>query len=153
MKTAHRTASHAKRRYQADPASIYKLMNKLQPFTPDELLKLELPIRMAFEAIKTGRGTLQDISDLGVAINATMVRAESIDPLCLQTAIAARDALLRCLHRHTATGRVGFDGPAIAEVELGIDLHEQLLRLSTPLQMADALREVLRRTSNKETLQ
>jgi hypothetical protein len=153
MKTDHRSASHAKRRYQSDPASICRVMERIQPFTPDELLKLELPIRMAFEAIKTGRGTLQDISDIGVAINSAMVRAESLDPLCLQTAIAARDALLRCLHRHNATGKVGFDGPAIADVDLGIDLHEQLLRLSTPLQMADALREVQRRTANKETLQ
>lgn len=153
MKTTHRTASHAKRRYRADPSSIYRVMSRLQPFTPDELLKLELPIRMAFEAIKTGRGTLQDISEIDAAINATMVRAEKLDPLCRQTAMVSRDALLRCLHRYNATGRVGFDGPAIAEVELGIDLYEQLLRLSTPLQIADALREVLRRTSNKETLQ
>jgi hypothetical protein len=153
MKTAHRKSSHAKMRYRADPMAIFKVINRLEPFTPDELMRLELPIRMSFEAIKTGRGTLQDISDIGVAINTTMVRAEAIDPLCLQTAIAARDALLRCLHRYNATGKVGFDGPAIADVELGIDLHEQLLRLSTPVQMADALREVMRRTSQMEVLQ
>ena len=150
MKTARRKASQAKRRWQADPGTIYKLMNKIQPFTEEEKMRLALPIRISFEAIKTGKGALQDLSDIGAAINTVMVRAESIDPLCLQAATHARDALLRCLHRYNATGRVGFDGPAISEVEIGIDLHEQLLKLSTPLQMMEALREVHRRTESKE---
>ena len=154
MKTAHRTQARAKRqRYQADPMASVKLIARLEPFTPAELLLMESPIRMSFEAILTGRGTLGDISDIGTAVNVTMVRSEAIDPLCLQTAVAARDALLRTLHRYHATGRVGFDGPAIADVELGIDLHEQILRLSTPLQIADALREVMRRTAEKQVLQ
>ena len=154
MKTTHRTQARAKRqRYQADPMAARKLINKLEPFTPAELLLLELPIRVSFEAIRSGRGTIGDLSDISTAVNVTMVRAEAIDPLCLQTAIAARDALLRALHRHNATGRVGFDGPAIGEVELGIELHEQILRLSTPVQMADALREVMRRVAEQQIIQ
>jgi len=154
MRTAHRTASRTKRtRWQADPSAMQRVINRLEPFTASELLQLQMPIRQAYEAIRTGRGTINDLSDIGTAINATMVRAEAIDPLCVQTAIAARDALLRSLHRYNTHGRIGFDGPAIADVELGIELHEQLLALSTPLQMADALREVQRRTQIKEVLQ
>lgn len=154
MKTTHRTAARAKRqRYQADPMAAVKLINRLEPFTAAELIELELPIRVSFEAICSGRGTMGDLSDIGTAVNVTMVRAEAIDPLCLQTAIAARDALLRALHRHNTTGRVGFDGPAIGEVELGIELHEQILRLSSPAQMAAALREVMRRVAEQQTIQ
>jgi len=153
MKTTHRNASHAKRRYQADPASIYKLMNKLQPFTAPELLQLELPIRISYEAIKTGHGSAQDFHDLAAAVNITMVRSESIDPLCEATAIAARDALMRTWHRYERTGLIGFDGPAIGEVEAGIELHEQLIRLSTPLQMIEAAREVIRRGYSKQVMQ
>lgn len=152
MKTAHRRASRAKRKYTADPLAINKVMNKIQPFNAGELLQLELPIRSAYESIRTGRGTVGDLSDIGTAINATLIRSESIDPLCVQTAIAARDALLRSLMRYRKTGKVGFDGPALAEVELGIDLHEQILRLSTPLQMADALREVQKRVAEQQAL-
>ena len=79
------------------------------------------------------------------AINTAMVRSEAVDPLCEQTAVAARDALMRCWHRHQRTGVWGFDGPALLEVEAGIDLHEQLVRLSTPLQMIEALRTVMQR--------
>ncbi len=147
-----KTASHARRKYQADPGSIYKLMAKLQPFTPEELMRLELPIRISFEAIKTGKGAEQDFHDIAAAINGAMVRSEAIDPLCEATAIAARDALMRTWHRFERTGRLGFDGPAIGEVEAGIDLHEQLIRLSTPIQMIVAMREVIRRGYSKQTV-
>lgn len=152
MNTAHRTQSHAKRRWAADPGSIYKLMSKIQPFTADELLRLELPIRMSFESLKAGSGTAQDFHDLAAAINTAMVRSEAVDPLCEVTAIAARDALMRVWHRHERTGRWGFDGPGLSEVEAGISLHEELIRLSTPIQMIEALREVVRRGKNKEVV-
>lgn len=145
MNTAHRTASQHKRRWQADPLAMFRTINKIEPFTPAELMRLELPIRMSFEAIKTGKGVESDFHDLAAAINTTMVRSEQIDPLCEQTAIAARDALMRTWHRFEATGRLGFDGPALSQIEAGIELHEQLIRLSTPLQMVQALRTVIAR--------
>lgn len=146
MNTAQRAQSRAKRRrWAADPGVFQRVINRLEPFTPDELLRLELPIRMSFEALRNGTGIEQDFHDLAAAINCTLVRSESIDPLCEATAIAARDALLRTWERHTRTGRWGFDGPALLAVEAGIDLHEQLIRLSTPEQMVRAMREVIAR--------
>ena len=145
MNTQHRTASQGKRRYQADPMAMFKTINRIEPFSADELLRLELPIRLSFEALRTGQGKESDFHDLAAAINTAMVRSEKVDPLCEQTAIAARDALMRCWHRHQRTGAWGFDGPALLEVEAGIDLHEQLIRLSTPLQMIEALRTVMQR--------
>ena len=152
MNTAHRTASHGKHRYQADPMVMFKTINKIEPFNAGELLRLELPIRLAFEALRTGRGTESDFHDLCAAVNTTMVRSESVDPLCEQTAIAARDALMRCWQRHQKTQRWGFDGPALHEIEAGISLHEELIRNSTPLQMMDALREVQRRGMRNEVV-
>jgi len=143
MKSKHRNASRAKRRYQADPTSIYKLMNKLQPFTPAELLQLELPIRVSFEALRTGAGTERDWSDIVAAINTTIIRSRDIDPLCEYTAGQASDALVRMWHRAQTSGRWVFDGPGITQVEAGIELHEQLCRPSTPMQMMDAMRQVL----------
>ncbi len=145
MNSLQRQQSHGKRRYHADPTAMFKVMNKLTPFNDIELLLLELPIRLSFEALRTGQGTESDFHDLAAAINTAMVRSEQVDPLCEQTAIAARDALMRCWHRHERTGVWGFDGPALLEVEAGIDLHEQLIRLSTPLQMIEALRTVMQR--------
>jgi len=123
--------------------ATFKVINKLEPFTPGELLRLELPIRLAFDALKTGKGTEQDWSDLAAATNVTIIRSRDIDPLCEQTANDASDALVRMYQRAQRTGAWGFDGPGIGQVEAGIDLHEQLGRLSTPLQMMGAMRTVL----------
>ena len=110
MKTAHRKASQHKRKWVADPGSIYKVMAKTQPFTPEELLRLELPIRVSYEALRTGHGTERDWSDIVAAINVSIMRSRDINPLCEQTAEAASDALMRMWHRAKRTGRWGFDG-------------------------------------------
>jgi len=153
MKTAHRKASQHKHRWQKDYSAFGRIIGLLEPFTPEELLRLELPIRMSFEALKSGKGVESDFHDIAAAINCTMVRSEEVDPMCEYTAIAARDALMRTWHRWEKTGKWGFDGPALAEVEAGIDLHEQLIRLSTPGQMVKAMREVIRRGQKKEIVQ
>ena len=153
MNTAHRTQSHAKRRIQADPMTMFKVLNKIEPFNAEELLRLELPIRLSFEALRTGKGMENDFHDLAAAINTAMVRSEAVDPLCELTAIAARDALMRTWNRHQRTGVWGFDGPALGEIEAGISLHEELIRNSTPLQMIQALRIVMARGRNGEVVQ
>lgn len=153
MKSAHRSASQHKRRWQKDYSVFGRIIGLLEPFTQDELMRLELPIRMSFEALKSGAGVESDFHDLAAAINCTLVRSEAVDPMCEYTAIAARDALMRTWHRWQKMGKWGFDGPALTEVEAGIDLHEQLIRLSTPGQMIDAMREVIRRGQKKEVVQ
>lgn len=133
------------RRWKKDYGVFNRIIGLLEPFTPDELIRLELPIRMSFEALKNGKGSESDFHDIAAAINCTIVRSEAVDPMCEYTAIAARDALMRTWHRWEKTGKWGFDGPALQEVEAGIDLHEQLIRLSTPGQMLNAMREVIKR--------
>lgn len=134
-----------RRRWTKDPRAFQRVLNRLEPFTPDELLRLELPIRMSFAALREGNGTEQDFHDVVAALNATLVRSETIDPLCVATASQAINAMRRTWERHQRTGRWGFDGPALAEVEAGIDLHEQLIRLSTPGQMLAAMKTVVER--------
>lgn len=150
MKTNHKKkASPHKRRWKADPGAIYKLMGRLQPFTPEELRRLELPVRLSFDKIKLGMGEQSDYQDLADAINVAMVRAEAIDPVAELMVLKARDAMVRLLERYSRTGRWGFDGPAIMEVLDAVEFHEQLLRLSTPQQMMDAMAEVYRRVARE----
>jgi hypothetical protein len=133
------------RRWHKDYGVFHRIIGLLEPFTSEELMRLELPIRMSFEALKNGNGQESDFHDIDAAINCTIVRSEDVAPMCEHTAIAARDALMRAWDRHQATGKWGFDGPGLREVEAGIDLHEQLIRLSTPGQMVNAMREVIKR--------
>ncbi len=107
MKTKHRNASHAKRRYQADPSAIYRVFNKVQMFTRDELLRLNMPVRIAFESLRTGHGEDGDFHTLAAAINCALIRSEEIDPLCVETCKLAQDGLFRAIMRHNNTGRWG----------------------------------------------
>ena len=141
MKTKHRNAAKSKRRYQADPMAMFKLINRIEPYTDQDVVKLALPARMAFEAIKTGTGTTDDFDELAVSVNSTMVRSESIDELCVQTCIIAQEALLRCKQRYLRTGRFGWDGLALQQVPPALDLHEEVMANSTPHQMTVALKE------------
>lgn len=152
MKTSHRKASHHKRRWQADPISIYKVMNKVQPFTEDEQHRLTNPVRLAYEKLRTGAAAEPDFHVLAASMNVTMVLAEKIDPLAEQSAVAARDAMMRCWERFQRTGRLGFDGPALQDLPIAIDLHDQLMALLTPLQVTDAARIVNERIKGGQVL-
>ena len=59
--------------------------------------------------------------------------------------IDAQDALMRIKARHLRTGRLGLDYQAMADLLPIIDLHEQLIDLSAPVQMKAALLEVMAR--------
>lgn len=153
MNTAHRNASRNKRRWAADPSAIYRLMNKLQPFTPAELVKLQTPVRVAFEALRTGRGEEGDFHTLAAAVNTALICSEAIDPLCVETCKRAQAALMGILGRHERLGKWGLDSAALQDIPPAIDLHEQLLQLCTPQQLQNAMTETLRRIQAGETLE
>jgi hypothetical protein len=152
MKTAHRNAAHGKRKYTADPTSLFRVLNRIEPFTQAEQHQLNVPVKLAYERLRTGIGAEGDFHTLAAAINICMIRAETIDPMAEMTAIAGRDAMQRCWLRHVNTGKWGFDGPALQDLPACIDLHEQLLQLSTPLQMSEAMAEAIRRMEGGEVL-
>ncbi len=145
MKTAHRTASRAKRRWAADPSTIYRLMGRAQGFTPEEQAQLNLPTRLAFEHIRVGSGTDEDFHTLAAAVNVAMVCAERIDALVEEACIQARDALTALHARRARSGRWGFDGPGMQHVLAAIDIYEQLTKLLNAGQLQDAMAECVRR--------
>ena len=145
MKTAHRNASRAKRRYTADPMAMFKVIGGASNFTPDEQAQIQLPVRAAYDNLLHGPGCEGDFHTLASAVNVALVASERIDPLVEQGCIAARDALFRTKDRHTALGRWGFDGPAIAEIEQAVEIYEQLTTLLTARQVQDTMQEVLSR--------
>lgn len=127
-----------------DLLACNNVFKRLEPFTEAELLKLNLPIRMSFEALKKGEGTAQDFHDLDAVVCTCVIRGREVSPECEQVALAAYEALRRVRERWMATSKWGFDGPALMDVGDCIELHEQLVALSTPLELANALKQVIR---------
>ena len=131
-KAKQRAGNKPRRHGHGDPFAQFRLMRKLQPFTQSELIKLNLKPRMAWHAMRTGQSNNDDRGTVSAIVNTALVRCESIHPdlvgVCKQ---AQQD---------------------IQDIEPVVDLHEQLLELSTPLEMERAMLEVLRRAAAGETL-
>jgi hypothetical protein len=131
-----------------DARSLPRLIARLEPFTSAELLALQTPVRVAFESLRTGSGTEPDFHTLAAAVNTSLIRSEAIDPLCVETCQRAQAALLGMLGRFKRLGAWGVDHHALQDIPPALDLHEQLLELSTPLQMANAMQETLQRMND-----
>lgn len=152
MNTAQRIQSHQKRRWAADPSAIFRVLNSIQLFTKEEQVKLTTPMKLAYEKLRTGAGIETDFHVLAAAVNVTMVLAEDIDPLAEQGAIAARDGMVRCWQRYQRTGRLGFDGQALQDLPMAIDLHDQMMAMCTPLQVNKAAMVVNERMQAGEVM-
>ena len=132
-------------RGRADPFAYLRAIGGVQPFTSDEKTQLCLPVRMAYEALRTGKGDAGDFDTLAVVVNTCLIRAEQIAPELVARVIDAQDALMRIKDRANRTGRLGLDYQAMTDLLPIIDLHEQLIDLSAPVQMKAALLEVMAR--------
>lgn len=131
-----------KPKYRKDPLAMTRVLALTQPFTQAELNALLLPIREAFDALRTGTATDRDVGDIVAAINVASLMAMKIHPDAVKVAHDAVYALGRCIDRHQRLGKWGLDGPAVADIEQGISLHEQLCEKCTPRQMRDAALKV-----------
>lgn len=116
------------------------LLFRSAPYSATELAEKKQAIWDSFDALKNGRGTEVDFENLDIAFATALERSRQIDELCVVTATVASDALRRTWERYLRLGRFGFDGPALEPIQDAIDLHDQLLELSTPKQMMDAAR-------------
>lgn len=140
-----RNRLHALRPRRGDPLSSLRLLNGLRHFDAAEIVSVQTPVRMALQSLRDGAGLEEDFHTVAAAVNISLVRSESIGAECVAHCQAAQAALMRVLDRKATTDRWGLDGPARDELHLALDLYEQILELSTPAQMADAMLTVARR--------
>jgi hypothetical protein len=148
-----KTSRYASRRRRVDPLGGLRLIAETKLFDEVELRTLSLPPRAAYDAIRVGRAREGDFDTLAAVVNVSLIRCESIGQEGVDLCTDAQEALLRIKERHQRTGRWGVDHIAIQAIPPVLDLHEQLLALSTPKQMMDAMKEVLRRMNAGETVE
>jgi hypothetical protein len=145
MKTKHRQAAQSKRKWQADPMACMRLFRKFQPFTPADVNDIVLPPMLAWDLLRNGKGIPHDFGTVADTINVALARSEHIDALCVETCNLAIQGLLRAHERHQRIGRYGFDGPALQDIALALDLFHQIVQLGTPHELFDAIRRVKER--------
>ena len=138
-----------KKSYRKDPYVMWRVIQGSTPYHDDDITKIMLPLRFSFEALRRGTATTDDAYAIGNAINDTAVRSWGLEDEAAANAAGpvantALAAMKRVGDRYRATGKLGLDGPGIADVAAGIDLYEQLCRLSTPAQMMAAASVAIR---------
>lgn len=131
MRTAHRVASHAKRRYQADPFAMYKAMARTTGFEQAEQTELALPVRLAWDALRSGRATGDDIATLADVIAICIIATQSMDALVQDTIEAGRLAMCAVADRYRRCQRWGVDAAALRDLPPIVDFYEELLRVAT----------------------
>lgn len=142
MNTQQRIQSRAKRNPAAWDSAIIRINQEQPEATADRIMAL---IRLAFEKLKHGSEDSRQFDRLAGALNIGLIRAEAIDPLAEETMLAGMEAVKRCDAIFARHGRYGFTGPDLTAVADALNLYEDILRLSTPKMMEDALKEVARR--------
>lgn len=115
-------------------------------------------VRSAYGRIRDGETTFHDKEDFDLmahALGVALIRAEEIagedldkNPM-LEPITIASVALGRCSDRWRKTKRWGFDGPALSEVLEGIEIYEEIVRNSSPMQMSNAVDERERRLGGR----
>lgn len=99
----------------------------------------------AFADLQAGSTDDELFDRLASTVNAALIRAESIDELCLAPLQDAADALRRCDAIRARHGRYGFDGPGLQAMAAGLEVCEEIIRNSSPKQMFDAFAESVTR--------
>lgn len=152
MKKSTKHGRKLARKVFADPSSVYKVMGRVQHFTQSELMALSIPPHLAFESLRTGRGTENDFHTLAAVVNTVLVCGEKIGRECVDAAKLAQKSLVLMLDRSVKLGKWGADAGALQNIPPALDLHDQLLALYTPLQLQNAMAEVVKRMKAGETL-
>lgn len=139
MRTAHRQAARGKRRWQADPDALPRVMRRTQPLTNSEILAEMLPIHDAMKAVDTGNPSEDDearLLALGCAVRARGLAIDQAAGAELGDRVIA--ACEEAFRRKRKTGHFGFTGPERQYVRDAIDLWEQMLELSQPHEISAA---------------
>lgn len=102
--------------------------------------------------MRTGFGTEHDFHTLAAVANTVLVCGEKIGKECVDAAKLAQNSLVLMLDRGVRLGKWGVDAGALQNIPPVLDLHDQLLALYTPLQLRNAMGEVIRRMKAGETL-
>ena len=155
-----KTSAYARKRAHISPAqaeydrltAVYRVMGRVQHFTPTERDKLALPVHAAFDGLMNGTASEPDFHTVAAVVNVCLLHAEQIGPSVVEQIQAAQAGLMRCWERHKATAKWGLDGPARQDIAAAVDMHDQLLELCTPLQLSTAMKQVLERMSKGNLL-
>lgn len=127
-------------------ANVYALENVLHNSAPPDARAVGVQmtaLHMAYESLKTGKGTEDDVVSLGIMLNVGAVRSRSIGAALGKAFEDAGAALQHCERLKEQHGRYGFTGPGLLSMNAALELYSELLAMSSPNQMSAAKHQAL----------
>jgi len=135
---------HTKRKYQPGMHPLDAITAN-QPFPDAVITQILLKVHDAFAQLRNGTTECDLFDRIAAVLNVGVVRSEAIGKEGVQVFQAAQAALMECDDLFGRHKRFGFTGPGLEAMKEAIALYEEILRASTPLQMAKAQEECVRR--------
>jgi hypothetical protein len=126
---------------RANPVTFGAMITARQGHSSAKSDDITTKLCSAFEGLKADSSDEKLFDLLASTLNAAMIRAKSIDELCLAQLQAAADALRRCDVIRAGNGRYGLDGRALHATAAGFESCEKIIRTSSPKQLFDAFAE------------
>jgi hypothetical protein len=137
-KATKRKVFQPPREWLANPLNVLRVSAAMPA---NDVAKLDVEARSAWERLRTGVGTESDWSICADVANLCSVRGSSIAPEVLEIAQKAAQSLQAMQDRYDSAGKWGACHLSLAAMPDLLDLHHELLKNSTPRQMMDALHE------------
>ena len=142
-----------KRKWRADPSTIYRVMSRTQPYTEAEQAHIAIPHWSSLTRITNGAANTGDLDQVAMIVNLTMVLSEQTHEECVGVCERAAKATVSAKNRWRRLGRIGFDGQGLQDVRECLGLYDDYLKLITPTQHIKALHEVNRRIEQGKFLE
>lgn len=134
-------------KYKAGPTALYRTLAGHIPFTEEEVIKHSAPIRMSLQRFTIGTADETDWNTMVHVANVVTLRGEKIAKEVLECGRDAQKAALSIYERYKKTLKWGVNHEDLSRLVDAIDLHEQMLRLSLPRLMIEAMEETHRRVA------
>lgn len=107
---------------------------------------MQLAYRLAFNIMRTGKSSEETWCTVTVSLNVALVLSERGYGNGYESYIVkALEGAFRAQQRAQRTGLWRYDGPAINDIELVLELHDEQIKLATKAELREALLEVRRR--------
>lgn len=129
-------------RWPARPMMPLALLDSVRDFEVEEAATLANESRMSWHRLTVGTGTMDDYDRVAIALNVTAALCDKVHlGEAHEVVMLAQHALVDIRSRYHRVGRFGADATALRNVPPGLDLHDQVLALINPLQLAKAMRQ------------
>lgn len=129
-----------------DRMAGFAVLERRTPMTVAQVTDLGIAYHVALDEMIHGRGTEEHWSTVVCALNITLVLAEGGPGYdVIEIIKAALDGAVRSRERAQKTGKWGFDGGALTEIKVALEIHDAQMALVSKADVVRALAEVHRR--------